>query len=202
MTIKPILFNTDMVLALLDGRKTVTRRIVKPQPQLEDRDFAPLLPVVPGKGGYKPHIRFADEYGTVAYEPYKPGNILYVRETWAENPHINGVYMYRAFTGVGMEPEKQDNAMRKMGLKWYPSVHMPKKAARIFLRVTGVRMERLQDITDDDIAAEGLEIGCYFDELWDSTIKPAVRAVYGWATNPWVWVIGFERCEKPEGWQT
>ena len=70
---------------------------------------------------------------------------------------------------------------------------MPRDAARIFLRVKGVGVERLQDIDDAGVTAEGLEIGCYFDELWDSTIKPKDRAAYGWGANPWVWVIQFER---------
>lgn len=75
---------------------------------------------------------------------------------------------------------------------------MPKEAARIFLRVTNVRVERLQDIDDDGVVAEGLEIGAPFDELWDSTIKKSDRDMYGWAANPWVWVIEFEVMEVTE----
>ena len=75
---------------------------------------------------------------------------------------------------------------------------MPKAAARIWLRVTGVRVERLQEIDDDGVVAEGLQIGDPFDELWDSTIKKKDLDRYGWDTNPWVWVIGFERCDKPK----
>ena len=81
--------------------------------------------------------------------------------------------------------------------RWHPSIHMPKEAARLFLRATGVRVERLQDIDDDGVVAEGLKIGDAFDVLWDSTIKPADLPLYGWDANPWVWVIEFERCEKP-----
>lgn len=76
---------------------------------------------------------------------------------------------------------------------------MPKEAARLFLRVTGVRVERLQDIDDDGVVAEGLKIGDDFDVLWDSTIKKDDLPLYGWDANPWVWVIEFERREKPEG---
>ena len=83
-------------------------------------------------------------------------------------------------------------------LKWHPSIHMPREAARIFLRVTDVRVERVQDIDDDGVVAEGLNIGDPFDELWDSTIKPADRALYGWDANPWVWVIEFERITREE----
>lgn len=75
---------------------------------------------------------------------------------------------------------------------------MPKEAARLFLRVTDVRVERIQDIDDGGISAEGLEIGCYFDDLWNKTIKKSDLPIYGWNANPWVWVIEFERCEKPE----
>lgn len=80
--------------------------------------------------------------------------------------------------------------------KWHPSIHMPKEAARLFLRVADVRVEQLQDIDDDGVVAEGMEIGAHFDELWDSTIKPANRPIYGWAANPWVWVIEFERISE------
>ena len=72
----------------------------------------------------------------------------------------------------------------------------PREAARIFLRVTDVRVERLQEIDDGGVVAEGLEIGCYFDELWNRTIKPKDRPLYGWEANPWVWVIEFERISK------
>ena len=110
--------------------------------------------------------------------------------------------------------------MKEMGLKWRPSIHMPRGAARIFLRVTGVRVERLQEITEDGAKAEGAEKsypytdpetgktvfvldekGTYrsgFSQIWDRTIKPADLPVYGWAANPWVWVINFERISEEE----
>ena len=76
---------------------------------------------------------------------------------------------------------------------------MPKAAARIWLRITDVKVERLQDIDDDGVVAEGLQIGDPYDELWNSTIKKKkYLPLYGWDANPWVWAIGFERCEKPE----
>ena len=77
---------------------------------------------------------------------------------------------------------------------------MPRDAARIFLRVTDVRVERVQDIDDDGVVAEGLEIGAQIDEIWNRTLSKSNRAKFGWDANPWVWVIEFERCEKPEGW--
>ena len=90
--------------------------------------------------------------------------------------------------------------MQEMGLKWRPSIHMPREAARIFLRVTGVRVERLQDVKYFDCLAEGIpyrqmeaDIVQDFAALWDRTIKPADLPTFGWAANPWVWVIEFER---------
>lgn len=171
---KPILFNTNMVLAILAGKKTVTRRVIKPQP------FS-----VSGKV-------------LVDKPPYQPGDILYVREAWFQ--HYDGTYDYRA----GHKSEKEGG--------WRPSIHMPKDAARIFLQVTGVRVERLQDITESDAEKEGFErygidrnVGtcipaiANFYALWNTTIKPADLAIYGWEANPFVWVIEFEQCEKPGG---
>lgn len=98
-------------------------------------------------------------------------------------------------------------------MPWRPSIHMPREAARIWLKVTDVRVERLQEITPEQIIKEGttgfdaehLEVlGEHYDipfaTLWDSTIKKSDLDLYGWAANPWVWVIEFEPCEKPDGW--
>ena len=189
MANKPISFNTDMVRAILDGQKTVTRRGVKPQPfdvrQQEDAKC------------WCGH--FVAENGKVLTDkpPYTTGDILYARESFWKRP--SGKYSYRAdYTGAS-------------GWKWRPSIHMPREAARIFLRVTGVRVERLRDMTEQDAIKEGCEQGYIdadvnrtipaisaFEEIWDRTIKPVDRAVYGWAANPWVWVIEFERISKEE----
>ncbi len=93
-----------------------------------------------------------------------------------------------------------DNCMGSCNdiLKWHPSIHMPREAARIFLRVTDVRVERLQDMPPYDIAFEGFRKQKDFIALWDSTIKPADRVLYGWAANPWVWVIEFEKISREE----
>ena len=135
--------------------------------------------------------------------PYKPGDILYVRETWQPNPYgIGWPYFYKA------SPEQFDHAPDK----WRPSIHMPKEAARIFLRVTDVRVERLQDITPEQIDAEGfkeygysVETGelmpsspSFFSIGWDSAVKKADRSIYSWAANPWVWVIEFEQLSNEE----
>lgn len=159
MKVRPILFNTDMVQAILAGRKTVTRRVAKNTP------------------------------------PCRPGDILYVRETWSEIKNTDGSHKKYAYKATDTYPFGEKYIVKFL---WHPSIHMPKVAARIWLRVTNVRIERLQDIDDDGVVAEGLQIGAPFEELWDSTIKKADLDIYGWDANPWVWVIEFERCEKPE----
>ena len=215
MAIKPILFNTEMVRAILDGRKTCTRRICKDANEytVPDMDFYNA-----DRRTYAVH-NFADkeqmEQLSTAERtcPICPGDILYVRETWEhfdccccegdehgncyQEPQQNvlnksyGCYMYRATDEIYGDA------------KWHPSIHMPKEAARIWLKVTDVRVERLQDMTDDDAEAEGCfdytSTALGFPDVWDSTIKKSDLDSYGWDANPWVWVIEFERCEKPEG---
>ncbi len=191
MAIKPILFNTEMVKAILDGRKSCTRRALK-------------LPFTVHPNGYitKPK----GNENLCPYEPpYQPEDILYVRETFyrdencilykANNENLTG---YRNMSGDDVS------------VKWNPSIHMPKEAARIWLKVTDVRVERLQEITADSIRNEGLSslaVHCgdmeialkEWENLWNSTIKKSDLDRYGWDANPYVWVIEFERCEKPEG---
>lgn len=172
---KPILFNTEMVRAILDGRKTQTRRVVKPQPQSYSFDG---------------RVYIFDE-GELQKPSYQSGDILYVRETWCKVPGLPP-YVYKAscFDGITR--------------KWHPSIHMPKEAARIFLRVTDVRVERLQHITRDGAISEGCNAAIpvlEFQGIWDSTIKLADLDRYGWDANPWVWVYTFERCGKDgESW--
>nr|WP_296484699.1 hypothetical protein [uncultured Acetatifactor sp.] len=195
----PILFNTEMVQAILDGRKTVTRRVVKPQP-IQVGFFWKIgwaawsnnissLHLMPGHSLYN-------------RMPCHTGDILYVRETWAE---WTGGYIYRAWPYPFPQPGCYPTTV------WRPSIHMPKEAARIWLKVTDVRVERLQDINEMGGKREGfvndicLEDGTgksavkHFADLWESTIKKEDIDKYGWEVNPWVWVIEFEMCEKPEG---
>ncbi|MGF0006930.1 hypothetical protein ACQRBP_06335 [Eubacteriales bacterium SGI.150] len=153
---RPILFNTEMVRAILDGRKTVTRRVVMPKHlRVLDSHYHKEHPEVPDKTLLE----------KLCLPPYQPGDILWVRETW--NGDWCDHYIYKAdggsakAAGYAAEP------------KWRPSIYMPCEAARLFLRVTDVRVELLQDIDDDGVVAEGLEIGCYFDDLWNNTIKPS-----------------------------
>lgn len=187
---KPILFNTDMVRAILGGRKTVTRRAVKPH--FRPGEIAWQVITEKHSGKYV-RIEYLDEWeNETRYmcEPFRPGDILYVRETWHKDA---GRYMFKANYS---DTEKFFRDGREVKIKWSPSIHMPKEAARLFLQVTGIRVERLQDIGDEDIISEGLEIGCYFDDLWNSTVNPDDLPLYGWDANPWVWVIEFERISK------
>ena len=186
----PILFNMEMVRAILDCRKSCTRRIIKPQPQgyFEVSEEPLYIYDTDGKQGK-------------ITPPYQPGDILYVRETFIQAAaHI---FWYKA----------DDKPWMSKDLLWKPSIHMPKEAARIWLKVTDVRVERLQDITGLSVQKEGIELDpkecaskfdfitelfLLFQKLWDSTIKKSDLDRYGWDTNPYVWVIEFERCEKPK----
>lgn len=222
MSMKPILFNTEMVRAILDGRKSCTRRIVKGFiPNNAVWGYTAFTP----KGRISCRGTFADGYGEKFFKPpYQPGDILYIRETWERFECWNcdgdergncpkepkksvldktcGCYMYRATDEISGDA------------KWHPSIHMPKEAARIWLEVTNVRVERLRDITGLSVQKEGIEVEpnecagkfdfvselfLLFQRLWDSTIKKSDLDCYGWDANPWVWVIEFERCERPEG---
>lgn len=221
----PILFNTEMVKAIVRqmNPKTATRRIV--------RGFIPNdaiwgYTIFTPKGCISCRGTFADGYGEKFFKlPYQIEDILYVRETWkcwrAHRYEATADIMYKA-GGEGIrllfangstdlaDRNDYDSFISKwFGQMWHPSIHMPKEAARIWLKVTDVRVERLQDITHIDIIMEGF-VPEYLDahsgektrndfaRLWDSTIDKTKRDLYGWKANPWVWVIEFERCEKPE----
>lgn len=226
MAIKPILFNTEMVRAILDGLKTCTRRICKDANEytVPDMDFYNA-----DRRTYAVH-NFADkeqmEQLSTAERtcPICPGDILYVRETWGisnlDDERKMAYIVYRASEEQENEGcrevhlpdekfEKMYESMAESEPEWHPSIHMPKEAARIWLKVTDVRVERLQDITIDDIRREGLssvavhagdmEIALKeWKMLWNSTIKKPDLDRYGWDANPYVFVIEFERCEKPE----
>lgn len=205
MPIKPILFNkqisTEMVRAILDGRKTCTRRICKDANEctVPDMEFYNA-----DRRTYAVH-NFADKEHTEQLStaertcPICTGDILYVRETWKEAP--KGYYYYEDW-------QKDDIADVT---KWKPSIHMPKEAARIWLKVMNVRVERLQEISAESALAEGADKYIHtnggldenmtitsFIGIWNSTIKKSNLNRYGWDANPWVWVIEFERCEKPK----
>lgn len=191
----PILFNTEMVRAILDGRKTATRRLIKKSQCMFFTKKEPLDYLLSKKDMYAPYNTLSDaEFIASTYKPpYKPGDILYVRETWCGG-YDGEVYFYLADKNTHRELRYLINYDER---KWRPSIHMPKEAARIWLKVTDVRVERLKDIDDAGIVAEGLEIGAYFDDIWNSTIKKALLSLHGWDANPWVWVIEFDRYKKP-----
>lgn len=176
---KPILFNTDMVRAILDGRKTVTRRVVKFQ-HGQNPQWTGYIPDGP--------VLYGSNNIPASKSLYHPGDILYVRETWARS--MAGTYIYKATdTPIILD-------------RWRPSIHMPKDAARLFLRVTDARVERLQDIFKDppgpknQVVREGFRYGCDFIATWQNTMSRKDLPVYGWDANPWVWVIEFERVSK------
>lgn len=204
---KPMLMNTEMVKAILAGRKTVTRRLIKPQPKNKP---VFIIAGTPTKYIGKWFDEISDKYWT---PPCHTGDVLYVRETWCKGSLNGGAdqYFYKA----------DDNDFH---CQWRPSIHMPKEAARIFLRVTGVRVERLQDISQREAEKEGQpdcvglttcggSAGCpmceasyensilWFEINWNSTIKKSDLGKYGWDANPWVFVISFERVLKDEAMQ-
>ena len=227
----PILFNTEMVRAIMDGRKTATRRLIKNPPH----------PDMPDNHNYCRMQFFVQEYlRTLHYmdvikqnpfrqiryfeslAPYDKGDILYVRETWAfqecnvckqidchktpdirceDKISIEGCYIYYA---DHPHPER---------IIWRPSIHMPKAAARLWIKVTDVQPQRLKDMTLDDFIKEGIilmpeafndpenayvQARSEFIQLWDSTIPKRQQDIYSWASNPWVWTTEFKRCERPE----
>jgi hypothetical protein len=225
---KPILFSTPMVKAILEGKKTQTRRVITPQPKFILKEH---------NGGWNEYSEYpiADPvcnspwgYGRIC--KYKVGDILWVREAFRKG-NILSFYPLKYYY-------KADNPERKDAI-WKPSIHMPREAARLFLEVTSVRVERLQDITDKEAIAEGMitneqyaelsgeavpeaycptcngtglhlavgenlgvmEVDCCkcdtakkrFSLLWDSL---NAKRGYSWESNPWVWVIEFEKAEK------
>lgn len=193
---KPILFNTEMVQKILAGTKTVTRRVVaQAHLRVLESDYRKEHPEVPEKQLIE----------KLCKPPFEAGEVLYVRETWATT--TNGQdYLYRADADGDAVKDRSGNWHVP---KWRPSLHMPRVAARIYLRVTSVHVERLQEIGAEGFFAEGMASGAAFcgdteiavqefATLWNSTIKPTNLGLHGWACNPWVWVIEFERCERPE----
>jgi len=197
MAEKPILFSTDMVKAILAGRKNMTRRLRGLQDINENPDEWELVDIA--KDDALPTHRTFKRLGLEVYRfiklPWQVEDILWVRETWCRisdyadvDPEVGlfDGYIYRAEWRTSEHP------------KWHPSIYMPRDAARLFLRVKDVRVERLQSITSKQIEDEGtnlemLNTGCEcryaFSQLWDSINGKK----YPWEANPWVWVIGFER---------
>lgn len=221
----PILFNTDMIRSILNEKKAVIRQVIK-HPyyvQGDKNDKRTLITVRTAPKGSK----LERLIGSMPYpdDRYKIGDILYVRETiWQKTGHyldIDGetkAVFLNEFRYVATD-EKPEVGWNYSWVK-RPSIHMPKEAARLFLKVTDVRVDRLQDITEEQAEEEGCSAGYgnaitsgpfgidddpdewtareEFEDIWNSTIKKSDLACYGWDANPWVWVIEFEQCEKPE----
>lgn len=201
MNVKPILFNTAMVKAILEGRKTQTRRIIKPQPTNPRWNNVGWL-------------GWDDGHGYRMKPPCMAGDVLWVRETWCdpypENPLVP--FAYKADFPMYWDADQTEHGdpiiIAAEEMKWKPSIHMPKEAARIFLKVKDVRIEKLWAMDEEAAIAEGFEDSPAgtdsplqrFSELWDKTIKRDDLREFGYHADPWVWVIEFERCEELIGW--
>ncbi|MFU2766347.1 hypothetical protein ACM7NV_11845 [Pseudomonas aeruginosa] len=201
---RPILFTGPMVRAILEGRKTVTRRVVKPQPDFLGSMVDPNTPFKTLDAGL--HARITCPHG-------QPGDRLWVREAWAADAQVDAIAPSDLSQG---EPiwYPADLSVRQTGCSMIskgrvrPSIHMPRWACRILLEITAVRVERLQDISEEQALAEGVrgepcdharqacaDIGCWGDTakgafgfLWES-----LNGEGSWAANPWVWVVEFKR---------
>lgn len=205
---KPILFSTDMVQAILNGTKTQTRRIIKGVNQVGEQ----LLSL-----DGKKEIYYQTDKGIIK-QKYNVGNVLWVRETFrlSDYPSSEGIFEYRASC-------ENPFAIWNKGI-WKPSIHMPKKACRLFLEITNVRVERLLDITEQDAKAEGVKLdndfgyNCYFcngighkgnispcEDGFFKSATPSFESLWckingeeSLLKNPYVWVVEFKRVDKPE----
>lgn len=182
---RPILFSGAMVRAILDGSMTQTRRFVKGEALRWLAD------------GFTPE--FVADYKNKLCPYGQPGDRLWVRETWARDSEDDALF-YRADVGSGNEADEWQRNIDDgaNGYRWRPSIHMPRDVSRITLEVTGVRVERLQEIGEVDARAEGApwaacsspQVGSHkagFAQLWEG-----INGAESWSANPWVWVIEFE----------
>ena len=206
---KPILFSTEMVKAILEGRKTMTRRRVKDQPDISEDDGYVYF----WNKGYAFDIHKWKEECVIGAR-YKTGYVLWVRETWCNDPRgsidsKSDCYYYKADF---FDPDVWKGS-------WKPSIFMPKEAARLFLKVTNVRIERLHDITEEDAIKEGVEMGIHrilksskYKNYYDSKNKcgawynspvdsfvslwESINGYGSWIKNPWCWVYEFEKLKE------
>lgn len=181
MADRPIIFNSEMVRAILDDRKTQTRRVIKPQPYRDDRGWL----------HWKGKVWVLPMQDMCAFNPYGlVGNRLWVREAFND---WDGVHIRK--------PRYRATEENYINTNWKPSIHMPKLYTRLWLEITGIRVERVQDISEEDCHKEGVNflhtdmeeggaIKNYFSSLWDSI---NAKRGYSWESNPWVWVIEFRK---------
>ena len=222
----PIIFNAEMVQAILEGRKTVTRRVI-------DKDVSNCFEIdVDGTAYLYIDRATGDRYRPEDLCRYQYSDTLYVRETWAfatcidcNRDYIRKGAPANCYDYLAVEYDDGDSISEgcfiyKAGcenaerITWRPSIHMPKAATRIWLRVKDVRVERLKEMKLNDFLQEGVVIrteafndpdNAYlqarkqFIEIWDSTITRGKQDLYGWDADPWVWTVEFEQCGKPEG---
>ncbi|MFW1970442.1 hypothetical protein [Acinetobacter bereziniae] len=215
---RPILFNTPMVQAILEGRKTQTRRLVKNRLTIEQAEF---------ENGNRPNVTLSEPslqhyidndcpYGQV-------GDLLWVRETFmdlsgtgVEHRDSEGKLQRYAYATDCLSGSYSDELRKDFGLKWTPSIHMPRSASRILLEITEVRIERLNDISRADSVREGIKtfmVDCSRDGLKTAfkdyssvnnaisrnnpvdsfrTLWESINGADSWAVNPWVWVVEFK----------
>ena len=230
---RPILFSGPMVRAILEGRKTQTRRVIKPQPMADAQDSDPgdlvflageLHKVRESRGRNKAAAGELNAYPHPCFYG-RQGDTLWVRETWCPvdkvgwwdctqprdayyeiggMPRRNGVAYLADSSHGGHEDAESRRCRVELGYRWRPSIHMPRWASRLTLRVTDVRVQRLHEISEADAQAEGIERGnastfnlmgvhrALFSVLWDSI---NAKRGHSWDSNPWVWVVAFKRIE-------
>lgn len=214
---KSLLFSTTMVQAIMDGRKTVTRRPIREDRRGEwaavndcrNHEYRASVPCYLHRA-----VCVDDNSRNIMYPKYDVGDILYVRETWrlVDFEYIDGEWSASVQYKDGAKYARlrfgEFGADQKLG--WRPSIHMPREAARLFLRVTDVRVERLTTMSNADFLAEGIgelyacrsesgynfEMYIQFKKLWNSIYY---AKGYGWEIDPWVWVVKFEKIEGGEG---
>lgn len=199
---KPILFSTEMVQALLDGRKTQTRRVIKDKLLQDPVAFSLFFEAI---NGIVPSDRTIEQYLLETLKsPYEIGQELWVRETWGYNPDYPNLMTHICY--------KADKGHEYDGIKWKSPIHMPRAAARIFLKIKDIRIEKLQEISEEDAKAEGVRqnklaklFGLNYekDEWTFTAAKESYQSLWNkingkdaWEQNPYVWVIEFEIIKK------
>ncbi|MFZ4569719.1 MAG: hypothetical protein ACOYM0_01155 [Bacteroidales bacterium] len=216
---KPIIFSTPMVQAILKGRKTMTRRVIKYKKEITDPQIGWTTFTPDGMFSVR-GIHSSGEFGESFFNmPYKKGDVLWVRETFApiviEDYAGDGKDKYTWFYRADPDSDELLNNMEDC--TWKPSIYMPRVACRIFLEITGVRIQKLQNIKSLDAINEGIEpvkyisetggpgyrgYKCYFKDNGFPMVDPvasfgslwaSINGIESWQANPWVWVIEFKK---------